>query len=282
MSVQSNQISFFQTTRLKTGYLLVLAGQSNGTDRFAITGNLNTLYQGTQPNVMTFYKTANTSAANGSWVQASAGVNTTTAGGIAGSFNIGVVAANRLINTYGSAGYIVPTAVGGTAIADAATTSWNVSHATGIYSQDLYARMLNHFTQAVASIPVGTTLTPVLVWVHGEADSYIESYANAYYTNVFNLITQFRVDSGYSSMKVVITKLRSDFDPTAAYQAAVKQAQIDLAANMTGVYLYDTNTALTPLWTDFQHYCPSTDATYGGVQSATNLGNEMADLISTF
>lgn len=259
------------------GYLIIIGGQSNGTDRFTISNNLPVAQQGSQNSCYTYFKTSDAITDNGSWVQMNAGVNTQTGTPQTGSFGISVVMANRLRTTHNKLAFVVPTAVGGTYIANDVTPSWNISH-VGEY----YDKMLKHAYRFAYSKIGGINITPVLVWVHGESDTDTVAHGQAYQANLTNLINQFRADCGFPNIKVIITRLRSDYTGSPRLGLSdVRAAQLAVASALTGVYIYDTETALTPLSSDGQHYNPITGS-YGGVQSAINLGEGLADLIATF
>jgi len=260
----------------KPGYLVIIAGQSNGTDRFTISGNLPAQNQSWQNDCYTYFKTVNDSNDNGSWVLMNPGVNTQTGTPQTGFFSIGVTMANRLKNNYNKLAYIVPTAIGGTYIANDITPSWNTSK-TNEYYDRCYK---DHVTKAILKIG-GVQFTPVLVWIHGESDADTVAHGNAYQTNVTNLINKFRTDTGYPNMKVIITRLRSDYTGTNLGLSQVRTAQTNIVSSLNNVYLYDTETSRTPLSSDGQHYNPIVGS-YGGTQSALNIGEDLADLIATF
>ena len=260
----------------KSGYLVIIAGQSNGNDRFIITGNLPAQYQGVQSDCYTYYKTVDDSSDNGSWVQMNAGVNTKTGTAATGFFGIGINITNRLLTTYSKYGYVVPTAVSGSYIAGDQTPSWDITK-----SAEYYERCISyHYRKAISKIG-GVSYTPVFIWVHGESDSDTLAHGTAYEANLTALINKFRIDSGFPNMKIIITRLRSDYGGASLGLTQVRAAQVNIAATLPNVYIYDTETIATPLSTDGQHYNPIT-SNYGGTQSALNLANGLADLISTF
>lgn len=259
------------------GYFVIMAGQSNATDRFNITGNLPAAMQGAQTGVYTYYKTANTSADNGSWVALEAGVNTQ-AGSASGKFGLDVVIGNTIYTTYGKEVYICPTAVGGSYIANDEDPSWHISH-TDI--DQYYPRMHTTYVyNAYQAIRSTKKLKPVMVWVHGESDSDTVAHGQAYETALTNLISDFRTRMGWSNMPVIIPKIRSDYGGTNLGLSDVRTAMDNIIAGDDKVFLVDCDTSATPLSTDGQHYNPIVDS-YGGTLSALNLGDLIATSINT-
>lgn len=278
-SQQSNvsPVSTLTNTGLsKTGYLITFGfSQSNGTCRFTQSGNIAAKYTTTLSNCYTYYKSTNNSSDNGVWQQQKAGVNDQQGTAQTGYFGVSTFLAHRLDSMYNKSAYIINSSVGGTYIANDVNPSWNVSH-----SGQYYNTMINyHFRPALAKLSV--VLTPVLVIIHGESDSDTQAHGQAYYQNMYDGIVKFRQDSGFPNMKVIITRLRSDYaGPPILGLSYVRQAQLDLATNLPNVVIYDTDTALSPLSSDGQHYNPIAGS-YGGVMSAVNIGKGLADLIST-
>lgn len=266
-----------QTNLTKQGYLITIGlSQSNGTCRFTQSGNIAAKYTTTLTNCYVYYKPINNSSDNGSWQQLKAGVNDQQGTAQTGMFGISTFIAFRLDSMYNKSAYVINSSVGGTHIANDVFPGWNSTHVNEYYTGMVHW----HFIPAYSKL-AGVNVTPVLLIIHGESDSDTQAHANAYYQNMYDAIVKFRQDSGFPNMKVIITKLRTDYYPTYLYSGTVRQAQIDLAANLTGVYLYDTNTSRTPLSTDGQHYNPVVGS-FSGAQSAVNMGNDLADLISTF
>lgn len=261
------------------GYFVIIAGQSNGTDRFTQLGNLPVDMQGAQSNSFTYYKSTDDLYNNGSWVNMEAGVNTQTGTPQTGMFGVSVVLAHKLFNTYGKPAYVVPTAVGGTYIANDVTPSWNVSH----LSMTEYNKrcMELHVYPAYQKIRETKKLKPVLVWVHGESDSDTVAHGNDYEDNITDFFNQIRVDSGFTDMPIIIPKIRSDYGGPSLGLNAVRLAVDNVANNMTNVFIIDMDTSDTPLSSDGQHYNPIV-ANYSGTQSAINLGYKIADAIDTF
>ena len=259
------------------GYFVIVAGQSNSTDRFTVLGNLPAALQGVQANSYTFYKPVNDFSDNGSWVQTNTGVNTQQGTAQTGMFGVNVVLASRLFNTYGKPAYVVPCGVAGTYIADSVVPSWNVNH-IGEY----YKKMVETVNQAYIKIRKKKKLKPVLVWIHGESDSEQLLYSQAYQTNVFNMLTQFRIDTGFLNIPYILTYLRPDYaGGTTPGIPDIELAQTTLPTLISNTTLINTNTAAYPLSTDTFHYTPIT-ANYPGVQAAINLGNTVGDVVHNF
>lgn len=268
--------------------LIIIGGQSNGTDRFQIPNNLDLEMQALQRDVNVYHKTVYDSNDNGDWETAYVGweypdfptprQNTQTGSAQVDKFGVLVSMGYKLKYTYNHQSYIIPAALGGSYIADDVNPSWNVNHVN-----DFYDNLINWFwTPAQSKLPAQfANKEPILVWIHGESDADTLAHGNAYYANMVALIAAFRSDTGHPNAKVVLTKLRSDYGGPSLGLSAVRTAQVDLANNIPGVYLIDTDTASFPLSPDGQHYNPITN-TFGGTQSATNLGIAIADVIGGF
>lgn len=256
--------------------LIVVGGQSNGTDRFNILGNLPTEMQGLQ-SYATYYKNTDNATDNGSWVQANSGVNTQTGTPQTNKFSVMVSCAYKLRNSYNTKSFVIPTGLSSTYIANDVTPSWNVSH-----SNEYYNRMTAlHFTPAIAKLFSGVqSLSPVLVWVHGENDSDTLAHGNAYQANLTALISAFRTYTGFPNAKVIIVKIRPDYGGPSLGLASVRTAIDNIAGGDANVIVLDANASDTTLSADTQHYNPVVDS-FGGIQSAVNLGYKLADIIST-
>lgn len=268
--------------------LIVIGGQSNGTDRFQIPNNLDLEMQALQRDVNVYHKTVYDSNDNGDWETAYVGweypdfptprQNTQTGSAQVDKFGVLVSMGYKLKYTYNHQSYIIPAALGGSYIADDVNPSWNVNHVN-----DFYDNLINWFwTPAQSKLPAQfANKEPILVWIHGESDADTLAHGNAYYANMVALIAAFRADTGFPNAKVILTKLRSDYGGPALGLNAIRTAQVDLATNIANVYLIDTDTVAFPLSTDGQHYNPIIN-TFGGTQSAINLGEAIADVIGGF
>jgi hypothetical protein len=270
--------------------LILWAGQSNSTDAFNINANLADTLQALQRDFNIYNKPVDDSSNNGSWARAYVGHNyptqtqNTQSGAIqTNRFAVHVSMANRLKYTYNHQTYLIPCGIISSYIANDVSPGWNSSH-VGEY----YDRMINYYwTPGKTALPSQFSgIEPIFVWIHGESDSDTLAHGQAYYANMVAFINKLRTDTGYSNMQVIITKLRSDYGgvgiPVLGL-ADVRQAQVDLANNISNVTLIDTDDPLYPLADQsgtFQHYTPCVDA-WGGVMGAVNLGNKIADVIMT-
>lgn len=267
----------YQYQAFDESYLLIVGGQSNGTDRFTISGNLPANQQVQQLNLWTYYKPVDNSSDNGDWAFARAGYNTH-AGASNGFFAVTIPMARKLNDTYNKRAFVLPTAVGGSYIAND-EIGWYPTHVA-----EYYDRMLDYYyTPSLPKLPSYMAgKQPILIWIHGESDSDTLAHGQGYEAALTLLISQFRTDVGFPNAKVIITALRADYaGPPILGLADVIQAQINIAAADPNVYYIDTNGATTTLSSDGQHYNPVT-ASYGGTQSAINLGYLIADLLTTF
>lgn len=257
------------------GYFIIIAGQSNGTDRFTVAGNLPAALQGVQQNSYTYFKTADTYSNNGSWVKMETGVNTQTGTPQAGKFGVGLIIANRLFNTYKKTAYVVPTAIGGAYLANDVTPSWYSTHIA-----EHYKRMVEgHVHNAYLKIRATKKLKPVLIWIQGESDADTVAHGNAYQTGLTELINNTRTYTGFKNLPVIIVKLRADYvGPPNLGLTGVRQAMVNVANTLSNVFLFNTDNNRYPLSSDGQHYNPVVES-YNGTQSVINMGDDLADFI---
>lgn len=250
-----------------TAYVIVIAGQSNGTDRFTIVGNLPSNLQAILPGVNTFYKATDTVVDDGSWVNMQAGQNTTY-GAATNLFSIGVSMGYRLLNTYNISPYIIPTAVAGTYIYQAIGNDWNINDANMLYN-----RMIVWYLRPALSKLTNNKFRLFFVWVHGESDSDSTLHANAYKSNLSSFIIQSRIDSGFANAPFIITELSQVHVFAAAGPASetIRSAQKDVTYNVPNTYLIPIGEQNKDLQADHEHYTPAT---------AIDMGNRLADLIS--
>ena len=130
--------------------------------------------------------------------------------------------------------YIVKVALTSTPLfATVSETDWNVDTVG-----EMYDDLVTDGNAALAAI-----LEPYevkgLLWVQGERDSRFENYANAYKTNLTNLINSFRTD--VVSARFVIVRIHDDLDPAIyLYQSTVRQAMIDITTVGGPDYISDT------------------------------------------
>jgi hypothetical protein len=252
--------------------VLLIAGQSNGTDRFSVTGNLSGALTGSQADIYTYFKNVDNASDNGIWQNANTGVNTQTGTPQTNCFSVALCLSARLRDTYNGVSYIIPTAVGGTYLADDENPSWNVNH-----SAQYYDRAINyHYTPAFTKL--NRPYKPILIWIHGENDSDTIAHGTDYETYLIALINKFRADSGFPNAPVIITDIRADYGGPNTGLSYVRASMANVAANLTNVYLFDTSTSRTPLSSDLQHYNPIVNS-FGGTLSAINLGEDLADFI---
>lgn len=265
------------TNFAKRGYELIIDGQSNSISRFTMTGNIPAALQTTIIDCKTYFKTTYTASDDGNWVDMRTGVNTDAGIPQTNMFSIGLIIANRLKNTYNKGCYIIPAGIPNTYLANDVNPSWNSTH-TGQYydnSRDWFFRKAHPGINNVS-------LVPVYLYIQGENDTDTVAHGTNYQTYLTALIAKKRLDLGFPNMKVIITKLRPDYGGgTPLGVSQVIASQVAVAAADPNVYLYETNTARTPLSSDTFHYNPIT-ASYGGTMSAVNLGEDLADIIATF
>lgn len=251
------------------GALILEIGQSNITDRATIQGNLPLELQKLQPHTFTFFKQSNGVSNNGFWSKVKAGVNTTPEGGVYGYYGIEPSLGARLKSVYGKSAYFIPVGVGGTGL-DAAITQPNWAATTGT----LYARAVLMFQQALSKSD--KTLTPIVIWRHGNYDASNATWAANYQANEAALFAQLRTDLGLPNLKIISVQLESS--TTYTYKNTVRAAKIAVAAADANVILWDNPYPLGP---DNEHDNPQS-ASFGGVQSKTLIGYDLADIISTF
>lgn len=258
------------------GYFVIMAGQSNGTDRFTISGNLSPAMAAVLPDSYSYWKPDLTKTDNGNWDNYQAGVNTQNGVSSGLLFGIGASLSYTLNNTYSKECFIVPTAIGGTYLANDVNPSWNVDH----YKEYYHYAVQYCILPAYFKIRNTKNLKPLVIWTHGESDSDTLAHGNVYETELTDFINLLRQQTGFEDMPVIINKIRSDYGGPSLGLSVVRSAMDNVATNLSNVYVFDCDTILTPLSTDGQHYNPIT-ASFSGVQSAVNLGIGNADLIAT-
>lgn len=261
----------------KSGYLILIGGQSNSVDRFTKTGNISAALQSTLIDCKTYYKTTYTSSDDGSWQDMLTSTNTQAGTPQTNMFSMGLIIANRLKTTYNKGSYIIPTGIAGTYLADDVNPSWSSTH-TGQY----YDNMITWFFRKAYPQIDNVNLTPVFLWIQGENDTDTVAHGTNYQTYLTALIAKVRLDTGFPNMKVIIVKLRPDYGggtPLGVNQ--VIASQVAVGATVANVHLYETNTARGVLSTDTYHYNPITSS-FAGTMSAVNIAEDLADIISTF
>lgn len=260
------------------GYAIFLIGQSNNTSRFTISGNLPAPLQGVQSNVKTFYKISDDYLNNGSFVNLEAGVNDMTPP-TSGQFSIGLILADKIFNTYGEHCYLIPTAVGGTFLADDVTPSWYPTHISE-YSKRSVEAFGNNAIQQLRN--TGLILKPLVLDIHGESDAGTVAHGTDYEAGKIAQYNYIRDYFGFPNMPIIATKLRSDYNGSPKLGLTqLRASQVNIASSVTNYYLFDTDTADYPLDSGGEHYNP-TSASWGGVMSAINLGEDLASVVNSF
>jgi hypothetical protein len=246
--------------------VIIMAGQSNATDRYNTT-SLEPSLKGSLTGIKSYYKTADNSSANGSWVDMQAGVNTMS-GSTGGSlFGISITMGFKL-KGYGITPWILNTGYPSAYIFrdqlyQGSTNTWYPT------SANKYTRCLTwNLTPALAAMPAGTKKI-FIVWVHGESDSDSLRHVNKYVQNFKDFRNQFITDTGYSPI-IILTKLSSGVSRISCpYYVRMRAAQDSIALTVPNVYEVYTDSEV--LQTDSQHYTP---------ESAMRIGYKVADLIA--
>lgn len=271
-----------QQSRLnKPGYLLFFMGQSNGDEWFIISGNISAGLQAVQHTTKIYYKSgaAYPNTEVGSFQSLQAGVNGRT-GPATGKFSPGLLIADRLRNVYNKASYIIQTNIPNTSLALDVANSWNINE-TPLTGNWYHNAMINHFRMAYPDL-AGMNIEPVCIWIHGENNADTPAHGASYQQDLIDLIAQTRIDSGFPNMKFVISKLKTEYSGNATAIASIRAAQVYVSENIDNVYLIDTDDNLrTPLSADNVHYSPQSPS-FNGIMGIKNLGDDIADLISTF
>lgn len=267
------------------GYLVIVAGQSNATDYFIKQGNLPaSINDGPNYDLYTFFKndTNYWNATQGNWVAMNPGVNTNIGTQSSTKFGIGIIIAKRISTQYSKTAYIIPSAVSNTYLAVEQTPSWNKDKSPTTDSL-YYNCMANCFRQAYNTV-IPCNLTPVLLYVQGENDTDTAPHGSSYGQSLIDLINQFRIDTGFLNMKVIVARIRSDYNNGPGNNPGlngVRSGQVTASQQLSNVHLFETETSRSPLSPDLIHYNPQS-ANFSGTQSIINMGNDIADLIATF
>jgi len=263
-------------------------GQSNGTSRFTISGNLPAGQQGSQTGLYNWAYNSGTPQfqAYESGVNDSYGTSVVINGSTTdytnqtGQFSFSNSIGYKMYNTYGIPCYFNSSCVGGTGL-DASFTplTWDSGTADNLYDEAV-TRTLAGYAALKAANPTAR-IKIVLTWIQGETDAFTSSTtANNYEANLTALINQARIDlaagdSDFTDVDFVVTSLRANtiYYP---YRDTVQRAQVAVAINLDNVYLHYMNTDRTPLSPDYEHYTP-TSASYVGELGAVNAGEDLAD-----
>lgn len=248
-----------------------IAGQSNVTDRGNIA-SLTAPSTDVKTNAWSFYRNVDGVIENGAIQPFHAGYNSFYAqAGAATNFGISATLANKLSDTYSKKTLIVNSSVGGTHLdPSVATPCWLPDT-----SSSLYNRSIDYFVLPALAKTYYTTKNLIIVWGQGETDSIYATSSTNYYDNMVTLINKSRLSvgsggTGYTNVIWIIIKLMDLSLGTYPYRATIQTAQIDLAANLSDVYLYDTSGET--LSGDGVH---KTDGSY------IMEGNGLADLINS-
>jgi hypothetical protein len=148
--------------------------------------------------------------------------------------------------------YISKHALGNTFLGATGGADWNVSEDA---TTSLFNNALNNlWTQEADMLNAGIgPRLKGLCWMQGENDATSTTTADAYATNLANLISTYRQQVGDPSAKVLIARIR-DQDPTfiPAAVAAVRAAQVSVADADANAEWFDTDAM--PLAADNVHY----------------------------
>lgn len=245
-------------------WLIIIAGQSNATDRGAYSG-LTYTYKGAQSGIWTYFKTADNSTDNGTWQNYVAGYNTFPSLGNFSYFAISATMGQKLAQL-GITPYFLPVGYGSSYL------YYNVEYPAGtlntwnVNNTNKYTRFYTwNYVPAIAKL--GFVPDKILmVWIHGESDSEQLTYATWYYRNFKAFIEKSRTDIG-QNFPVIITELKADVRVTwCPYRAVVRTCQDSIYANIP--YTYSLSTASETFQADTCHY---SDASYMsiGIRTAT-------------
>ena len=278
------------------GILAIRAGQSNNTSRFNIPGNLpapqqgvlsgvyNWSYNGGVPAFTSYQSGVNDSYGSNIYLPAASGgvgfwkdFNN-----IADRFAISNSLAYKLKNTYGVDSYLVPCALGGTALDVLGLGEYQGATWDSATSDSLFDNLVTQITSAWNySVALGKNLYPVITWNQGENDAANATMAANYYTNLVAFEADLRTALSslsplFLTCPFIVTSLRADSSLT--YHDTVQRAQVAFVENTANAYMQYMFKDSTPLSSDGQHYTPIVDS-YGGILGAINAGEEEADFI---
>jgi len=148
--------------------------------------------------------------------------------------------------------YISKHAIGSTFLGATGASDWNVAEDA---ASSLFNNALNNlWTQEADMLNAGIgPRLKALCWMQGENDATSTTTADAYATNLANLISTYRQQVGDSSAKVLIARIRDEdptFDPAAV--VTVRAAQESVADADANAEWFDTDSM--PLAGDNVHY----------------------------
>lgn len=247
----------YVSTNIQSNNYIMLAGQSNATD---ICSSASFPYLvPVIPDVSSYY----------GWYYQPYQAGVTSFNGVSGggAFGVSAVIAYRLKNTYNWTKLkVLNSAVSGACLVDAVNNTWCPTTAS---TTPRYAEMIRMWTNNLLALG---DLTPNLyvVWIQGEGDINDAPALAAYETNLTNLITQWRTDTGLPNLKFIIVKigLNATFYAPAKL-AAMRTAQDNVAAGLSNVYTIEAPTSYEA---DGVHYSAT---------GCEDVGQRIADLIST-
>jgi hypothetical protein len=144
---------------------------------------------------------------------------------------------------------LVKYAIGGTSLLDWAP-EWDAKRAelTGNAERGpLYRQLI----EIIEALPLADARFGAVLWMQGERDARIDAAGIDYYRNLEALVRAFRQDLGRQDLPFVLGMV--DLPPS-RYPArdVVRQAQRQIANDMAGVYLVETDDLSK--WDDQLHY----------------------------
>lgn len=95
---------------------------------------------------------------------------------------------------------LVPAAKGGTRLCSDSGESWRATRPT----PSLYAAAIAQTQEAITAAGAGTHRVAAVLWLQGEADSFVSTPAATYQTDLDNLIDAFRADLGDPRLPFII------------------------------------------------------------------------------
>ena len=118
-------------------------------------------------------------------------------------------------------------------------TQW-FSPSIGPWGGLYYNTFLISVNAALNSLPVGTTYEIVgMLWMQGETDATLATWANNYENNLTAFISDIRTALAAPQMPFMIGKI--DIQTAWAYNSIVRQAQQNVAANVANCEFIETN-----------------------------------------
>lgn len=227
---KKNEVIPIENNNANSTNVVVIIGQSNA-DGNGTVSQFSSFLQGAQAGRKIFWKSDGNSVTNdGVWQDMSMGVNTQNPNGTQNDKG-GIEAAlsYRLKNTYGKSAHIIKAAWGGSSLGNTVAPTWKHT-----ISGNLYDRMKNNYIAgALTQIP--NPQIACVIWNQGETDATSSGFATSYETNLINLINKFRSD--YGNVPFIIHRIKDLTAWGAGYWSQVRQAQINVANSLQGVYI---------------------------------------------